>query len=58
MGTACSVVDQLKDSEELTDETWSNQLRRYLEIEDSDVEAELIYHFDGKAVSGRYHDES
>lgn len=55
MGTACSVVDHLKESDELTDEIWSKHLEKYLEIEDSEVEAELIYHFDGKAVSGSYY---
>lgn len=41
-------------SECITDEKWSKQLESYLEIEDVDVEADLIYHFDGKGSSGNY----
>jgi hypothetical protein len=40
------------EPEEITDEKWSKQLEKYLEIEDPEVEADLIYHFDGKTVSG------
>lgn len=40
------------DSECITDEKWSKQLESYLGIEDVDVEADLIYHFDGKSSSG------
>lgn len=40
------------EPEEITDEKWSKQLEKYLEIEDPEIEADLIYHFDGKTVSG------
>lgn len=50
MGNA---VNNIKlEPEEITDEKWSKQLEKYLEIEDPEVEADLIYHFDGKTVSG------
>lgn len=39
-------------SECITDEKWSKQLESYLGIEDVDIEADLIYHFDGKSSSG------
>lgn len=48
-----NTVNNIKlEPEEITDEKWSKQLEKYLEIEDPEVEADLIYHFDGKAVSG------
>lgn len=50
MGNACS--EKNTDTKDITDETWSKQLGKYLEIEDTDVEADLIYHFDGKNVTG------
>ena len=51
MGNSCSNY-QNNELEDITDEKWSKLLESYLEIEDTEVEAELIYHFDGKAVSG------
>ena len=50
MGNASSEVQS--SVEEITDENWSKQLEKYLEIENADVQADLIYLFDGKAVSG------
>ena len=50
MGNASSEIQS--SVEEITDENWSKQLEKYLEIENADVQADLIYLFDGKAVSG------
>ena len=52
MGNSCSKAEQLIEQKDLTDETWSQLLEGYLGVEDTDIDAELIYHFDGKAVSG------
>lgn len=46
----CRSFDAVK--KELTDKEWSELMGKYVRIENKDIEADLIYQFDGKSVLG------